>query len=331
MQDLPLPFRTRGAVLFPEQSQFHPLKFTQSISRNLTVYEHTAAQKVEENDCITSGGVIHARFIVIAAHYPFINMPGYYFVKMHQQRSYVIALENAAQLSGMYRDANEQGYSFRNYGNMLLLGGGSHRTGENKEGGKYALLRNAGKNWFPQSAEKFAWSAQDCVTLDSVPYIGQYSIATPHMYVATGFNKWGMTGSMVSAMILTDLITDAKCEFANVFSPQRMDIAASAKTFFQNTAEVVEGLAKEVFNIPGEDLAKISNGEAGMVDYMGHKMGVYKTEEGEVHVVSTKCTHLGCQLEWNADEKSWDCPCHGSRFDYNGSLINNPAMRGLRP
>lgn len=327
--ELPLPFRTAGAVLFPDQAQFHPLKFVAAVSRGLTVYEYTAAQKIEESTVYTQNGNIRARFIVVATHYPFINAPGFYFMKMHQQRSYVLALRNAIQVSGMYRDANQDGLSFRNYKDMLILGGGNHRTGENA-GGKYELLRQAQQNWFPESQEVCAWSAQDCMTLDSIPYIGPYSIATPNWYVATGFNKWGMTGSMVSATILSNLIAGIKCEYADVFSPQRIDIAASAKKFLENTATVVEGLTKEIFEIPAEDLAAIQNGDAGIVEHIGHKMGVYKTEKGEVHVVSTKCTHLGCQVDWNPDEKSWDCPCHGSRFDYKGDLISGPAMKGIR-
>jgi glycine/D-amino acid oxidase-like deaminating enzyme/nitrite reductase/ring-hydroxylating ferredoxin subunit len=330
-RDLPLPFPIKGAEVFPDQAQFHPLKFIEFISRELTVYEHTVAQGIEENTVYTENGKINARFIVIASHYPFVNMPGFYFMKMHQQRSYVLALRNAGQPSGMYRDANEEGFSFRTYKDLLLLGGGSHRTGENELGGKYQLLRHAQQSWFPRAEEVCKWSAQDCMTLDAIPYIGQYSLTTPDWYVATGFNKWGMTGSMVSATILSSLIAGIKCNYADVFSPQRMDIAASTKKFLENTAQVVEGLAKEIFEIPAEKLDGIGCGEAGIVEHSGHKMGIYKTEDGEVHVVSTKCSHLGCQLAWNPDEISWDCPCHGSRFDYKGNLIMGPAMRGVRP
>ena len=328
--DVQLPFKVKGAEVFPDQAQFHPLKFISAITEGLNSYEHTWARSIEKNEIVTDHGKIIADAIVIATHYPIINAPGYYFMKVHQERSYVLALENAMQVGGMYKDAAEEGYSFRNYGNILLLGGGGHRTGENKDGGKYELLRQACKNWFPQATEKAFWSAQDCMTVDNVPYIGQYSITTPRMFVATGFNKWGMTGSMVSAMILSDLITERKNEFAEVFSPQRMDIAASAKTFLQDAAEVVSGLASEIFNIPAEKLSDIKNGESGIVEYEGKKAGVYKTENGEVHIVSTKCTHMGCQLEWNPDERSWDCPCHGSRFDYKGNVINNPAMKGIQ-
>ncbi len=328
--DVNLPFKIKGAEVFTDQAQFHPLKFIRAISEELDIYEHTWARRVEKNEITTDHGKIIADSIVVATHYPFINVPGYYFLKTHQERSYFLALENAMQVNGMFKSIDKDGNSFRNYGSILLLGGGKHRTGDNKEGGKYEDLRKLAKNWFPQATEKTCWSAQDCMTVDDIPYIGQYSISTPNMYVATGFKKWGMTGSMVSAMILTDMIAGEKNEYADVFSPQRMDIAASAKTFLQNTAEVVSGLASEIFEIPNEKLGEIKNGEGAIVDYKGQKAGVYKTESGEVHIVSTKCAHMGCQLEWNPDEKSWDCPCHGSRFDYRGNVINNPAMKGVK-
>ncbi len=329
--DVKIPFKVKGAEVFPDQAQFHPLQFIRAIAEGLNIYEHTWARSVEKNEIITDQGKIIADAIVVATHYPFVNAPGYYFMKVHQERSYVLALENAMQTNGMYKGIDPDGYSFRNYGNILLLGGGAHRTGENTAGGKYTQLRRMAGNWFPQAAEKAFWSAQDCMTVDDVPYIGRYSIATPDMYVATGFKKWGMTGSMVSAMILSDMIAGEKNDFEDVFSPQRMDIAASAKTFLQNTAEVLSGLASEIFEIPGEKISGIKNGEGGIVEHEGHKAGVYKEESGEVHIVSTKCAHMGCQLEWNPDEKSWDCPCHGSRFDYRGDVINNPAMKAIKP
>lgn len=329
-QDLPLPFETLGAVMFPDQAQFHPLRFIAALSRCIKIFERTAALEVNGDTVVTANGSVRAKYIVFATHYPFVNAPGFYFMKMHQQRSYVIAYKNAMQLSGMYRDANEEGFSFRNWGGLLLLGGGSHRTGEN-DGGKYEKLRHAAIDWFPQAEEAARWSAQDCMTLDSVPYIGRYSIMAPNWYVATGFNKWGMTGSMVAASILSGMIAEEECEYEDLFSPRRMDVAASAKSFLENAVQSVEGLARELFEIPADQLSGIGPGEAGIIEYEGHKMGVYKTVIGEVHIVSTKCTHLGCQLSWNPDEKSWDCPCHGSRFNYEGRLLNNPAMRGIRP
>ena len=328
VRETALPFPTAGAVCFAHQAQFHPLRFLAHIARPLTVYENTPVINVEEDQIETAGGRVHAEHIVFACHYPFINFPGLYFARMHQERSYVLALENAAQVDGMWIGAGEGAYSFRNYGDLLLLGGGGHRCGENSAGGKYELLRHAAKEWFPGSREIAHWSAQDCMTADSVPYIGRYAESRPNWYVATGFQKWGMTSSMVSAMLLRDMICGVKNPCADVFAPERFD----TKTLTGVAAEsgqAVKGLAKELFQIPSEQAAEIPKGHGGIVFLHGRKVGVYKDEDGRLYPVDVRCPHMGCQLEWNPDERSWDCPCHGSRFDRFGKLISGPAQEEL--
>ena len=293
VEETELPFRVAGALRFSAQAQFHPLKFIRAITDELTIYEKTPVLRVEDDDeIVTDRGVVRAEHIVFAAHFPFINAPGFYFLRMHQERSYVLALKNAAQLDGMYLGVDADGLSFRNAGPYLLLGGGSHRTGENASGGKYEKLRQAAQELYPQSTEAACWSAQDCIPMDGVPFIGRYSAGKPHWYVATGFQKWGMTSSMVAAMILCDDIVGKKNEFAEVFSPQRFLLSASAKNLATDVNQSVKGLC---------------NGLSGM-----------------------RCPHLGCGLTWNADEKSWDCPCHGSRFDVDGNLLTGPAQTNAK-
>ncbi|MBQ2230356.1 MAG: FAD-dependent oxidoreductase, partial [Oscillospiraceae bacterium] len=189
---------------------------------------------------------------------------------------------------------------------LVLFGGEGHRTGENSGGGKYEALRKRASGFFQNSRVKTYWSAQDCVTADGVPYIGRYSDSTPNWYVATGFQKWGMTTSMASAMILRDMICGRENPYADAFDPGRFDLKAVAGTFSEG-AQAVKGLTRSLLNIPQ----------------------AYKDESGEVHAVSVKCPHLGCQLTWNPDEKTWDCPCHGSRFTANGELISGPAQEDL--
>lgn len=324
-----LPFQVEGAIKLQEQGQFNPMEFINGIVPSLSIYEDTMVQEVKDNILITPHGKVKAEKIVVATHYPFINAPGYYFLRLHQERSYVIALDNASSFDGMYIDEDIHGFSFRNYEDKLLLGGGGHRTGENKFGGCYERLRKVAKEYYPNSNELYHWSAQDAMSLDSIPYIGQYSSSTPNMYVATGFNKWGMTNSMVSAMLLKDLIMDKKNPFEEVYTPKRFTISASMMSLFEEGKQAVTGLTKQKFTIPDTLLSEIQDGHGGIVDYQDHKVGVYKDDKGKVYMVTTKCPHLGCELEWNPDELSWDCPCHGSRFDYEGELLNNPAMRGI--
>ncbi|WP_283692865.1 FAD-dependent oxidoreductase [Clostridium perfringens] len=329
VQEANLPFKIKGALKFNNQAQFNPLKFLKDISNELVIYENTRALEIKENLVVTSGGNITANNIVVATHYPIMNAPGYYFMKMHQERSYVLALENTSEIDGMYIDLNKEGYSFRTYNNLLLLGGISHRTGENEEGGSYDELRKVAKRLYPKAKEKYYWSAQDCMTIDGIPYIGRYSSETPNIYVATGFNKWGMTSSMVSAMIISDMILEKENDFSEIFSPRRFDLSLSINNIANDLIETAKNFIAQKVYIPSSEIEHIKNGHGGIIEYNGEKVGVYKNKEGKEFFVSTKCTHLGCQLSWNSDELTWDCPCHGSRFDYKGRLIGSPATKDL--
>ncbi|MEF9961004.1 MAG: FAD-dependent oxidoreductase [Cellulosilyticaceae bacterium] len=324
-----LPFSVEGAVKFDSQAQFHPLKFIQALSKDLTIYEHTPVNAVENERIFTDKGTVTAKDIIFACHYPFINKPGYYFMRMHQERSYVVALKNAGKLDGMYLGIDPNGLSFRNNGEFLLLGGCGHRTGENSTGGNYAYLQEKAKDFWPCSEESTHWSAQDCMTLDGIPYIGQFSHSTPHWYVATGFGKWGMSSSMVSAQIISDLILGKTNDYAEVFSPLRFTITESLKSSLDESTHAIKSLSKQLFVKPSVEIDALPKGHGGIVEYEGEKVGVYKASTDETFIVSTRCPHLGCQLEWNPDELSWDCPCHGSRFDFKGNLINNPAQTDL--
>lgn len=216
---LPLPFRVAGAVCFPEQAQFHPLKFLSAAAEGLHIYEHTKALELAPGWVRTNRGVIRAEKIIVATHFPILNKHGSYFLKQYQQRSYVLALENAPEVDGLYLDAQEGGLSLRNAGKLLLLGGCGHRTG--KQGGGWSALSGLAHRYYPQAREVCRWATQDCMTLDGVPYIGRYSKRTPGLFVATGFGKWGMTSAMAAAMILTDLVQGRENPFAPVFSPSR--------------------------------------------------------------------------------------------------------------
>ncbi len=321
-----LPLTVSGALRFNNQAIFHPLEFLKGASRNLTVYEHTRALQVEGNRIITDRGTVLAKHIIFATHFPFINVPGYYFVKLHQGRSYVIALENAAKLDGAYLGIDDDGLSFRQFGDITLLGGGGHRTGENSIGGKYQLLRTSAQKYWPQSTEITHWSAQDCMTPDGVPYIGRYSRSRPNWYVCTGYGKWGMTSSMVAAMLISSKITGETDPSETIFSPRRQTTSPAAKAVLKNGLHAVEGLGKEIFKIPNIDVGAIPCGHGGVVEHEGTKYGVYREDSGQTFFVDIRCPHMGCMLEWNPDENSWDCPCHGSRFDYRGKLLDNPAQ-----
>lgn len=232
-----LPFSVSGAVRIENQAQFNPLKFLYYLVDNLNIYEKTKVCEINGNIAVTNKGKITANSIIVATHFPFINSHGGYFLKMYQHRSYVLALKDAKEMDAMYVDNDQKGLSFRNYNGMLLLGGGGHRTG--KKGGGYGELQKEAKKYYPRATEITNWAAQDCITLDGVAYIGRYSRNTNGLYVATGFNKWGMTNAMVSALILRDTILGVHNEYAEVFSPSRKMLN---KNLAVNIAESTLGL-----------------------------------------------------------------------------------------
>jgi len=280
-----LPFPAAGAVRFPKQAQFHPLKFAAAISRGLRVFEHTKVLELGPGKAVTSGGTVLAEKIVIATHFPLLNKHGGYFLKLYQHRSYVLALENAPPVGGMYVDEDKKGLSLRDYDGLLLLGGGGHRTG--KRGGGWLELEGFAQAHWPKARIAARWAAQDCMTLDGAPYVGRYSKNTPDLYVATGFNKWGMTGSMAAALLLTDQILGRETPYESLFDPSRRVLRPQL---------AVNGLESAL---------------------------------GLLTPTVPRCPHMGCALRYNAQEHSWDCPCHGSRFGEDGTLIDNPATDDL--
>lgn len=300
-----LPFVPKAALCFENQARFDAVRFIRHLAGQLDIREQTKVLSVKGHVVHTDKGDFRAEHIVFATHYPFVNVPGFYFLRQHQERSYVLALEGPQELKGMYYGVEENALSLRSFGNVLLLGGGGHRTGAKglKEGTEgccrgYEPLRKMAQIYYPEAVEKDAWSAQDCMPHDGVPFIGKYSLWRPYWYVATGFHKWGMTSSMISAVILSNMICGTK-EFGNsnpaVFSPQRCNVKAGIKDFLKDVGESIVGLTG----------------------------GLFSSKE-------RKCPHMGCRLQWNGEEGSWDCPCHGSRFDRKGQLLDNPAQIDLK-
>ena len=327
--DTELPFPVQGAVRVEGQALFHPLRFLRALAGDLTINERTRVLEVEGDHLLTTRGELRADHVVFATHFPFINAPGYYFLRMHQERSYVLALQGAPQLMGMYLGVDGERLSLRSHGGILLLGGGGHRTGENAGGGHYERLRDLARELFPAVREVDHWSAQDCMTVDGLPFIGRYAANRPNWYVATGFGKWGMTTAMVAATIIGELIVTGHSRYEKAFSPQRFDLTASAKNFMVDSIKASEALVRGIFSLPQEEAERLPPGHGGIVEVEGHQAGVYKEPGGRLHIVNPICPHLGCRLEWNPDERSWDCPCHGSRFDHTGRLLDGPAQENL--
>jgi len=296
-----LPFEVKGAIKFEKQAQFSPLEFIKAVSTKVNVLEHTLVTEIKGNWVVTDKGILTADDIIVTSHYPIRNVPGFYFLRQHQERSYVLALAGIEPIKNMYYGIDENGLSFRQAGAYLLLGGSAHRTGhayEKKNKNKkecitaYEYLRQKANQYYPKSRVITCWSAQDCMPHDGIPFIGKYSIFTPHLYVATGFQKWGMSTSMVAARLLCDEICGRENAYVELFSPQRFLVRAGSKDFLKDVGISTVNLAK------------------GLIS-------------------RKRCTHMGCALSWNEQTRSWDCPCHGSRFDEEGKLLDNPAKEDL--
>lgn len=278
-----LPMPVAAAVRLGGQAQFDPLRFASAISRGLEIRTHTRVHGIRNGTAVTPQGSVRAKAIIIATHFPFPDRLGGFFLKLYQSRSYVIALKNAPRIEGMYLDASSSGFSFRRHGEYLLMGDGGHRTGDPDGGWEH--LEQTAQRLFPGAKTAARWAAQDCMTLDELPYVGRYSGLTPELYVATGFNKWGMTNSMVAAHLLTDMITGRRNRCEEVLAPSRSMLHRQLLSNIRHSAS---------------NLLRLS---------------------------APRCPHMGCALKWNPHEHTWDCPCHGSRFESDGSLINTPAQR----
>lgn len=293
--EIELPFRVTGAVGFKNQAQFSPLEFMNGIIGEIDILEDTMVTEIKGNWVISKHGIMTADTIVIATHYPIKNIPGFYFLRQHQERSYVIALSGCTPIKNMYYGIDENGLSFRQAGNLLIVSGLSHRTGGKQEScvDKYKMLYDRMREIFPDCKVEAYWSAQDCMPHDGVPFIGRYSALTPNLYVASGFQKWGMTTAMIAARVLSDLICEKDNPYKKLFTPQRIYFRAGIKNFLIDIVESVWNLLLGIFS-------------------------------------NKKCSHMGCKLVWNPTEQSWDCPCHGSRFGSTGELLDNPAQKDIK-
>lgn len=280
---------------------------------------------------------IKSKYVVLASHYPFINFPGFYFSKMYQVTSYAITIEsNEDFFEGMYITSNEPPLSFRTIldgeKRLLIVSGGNHKTGYSPDSGKtygYKFIEEEAKKLYPDCKILYKWNTRDCVTLDKIPYIGEFSNLMPNMYVATGFNKWGMTSSNVAANIIADGILGIDNKYASIFNSTRFNPIKNRGELKNMVTQIIHSFITSRVKIPVEDLSAIKNDNGGIIRVDGVPIGIYKDKNGKVYAVEPTCTHLGCLLTWNNLDKTWDCPCHGSRFDYNGKNIYEPAVENL--
>ncbi len=335
-----LPFEIEGAIQFPKQAQFNPLKYINGLCKNThEIYTNTIVYDIKnENgqfDFLTTGGTVHAKYGILASHYPFYNFPGMYFLKMYQSTSYVIGIDTKKTLgNGMYITASSPTYSFRTASykgkKILLLGGLDHKTGTPVTPAQsYEALENYAKSLYPNCEVLFRWNTNDCITLDKIPYIGSFSSIIDNLYIGTGFNKWGMTSSNVAANIVCDSILGKENRYSYVFNSNRLNPIKNRTEMKDMIVNSTESLVIKKIKDSNLSFDDIANNSGGIVEINKQKVGIYKHPSGELYAVKPICTHLGCLLAWNDVDKTWDCPCHGSRFDYKGNNLYNPAFQNL--
>jgi len=343
-EDLNLPNKAIGAIGIKDQGQFNPLKYLYSLYNILVnnssceIYENVRALNIEPSSkghvVKTEKGNVYANKVIVTSHYPFDNDFGLFFLRLYQDKSYVMAVKtNTEPFDGMYINISDPIYSMRYHfsekENLLILSGGNHKVGikENEED-SYKDLENFLKDNFKNYEIISKWSTQDCMTYDKVPYIGRYSDNVENIYVATGFKKWGITHSAAAAIILRNKVLNIEDDFSQIYNPSRITPILSSKEFISTGVNIASGFIKRVVP-PSDEIFDVKIGEGKIVNYNGKKVGVYRNDNGDYFCINPVCTHLKCAISFNGAEKTWDCQCHGSRFDVNGKILEGPAVYPL--
>ncbi|MGV3487583.1 MAG: FAD-dependent oxidoreductase [Tuberibacillus sp.] len=342
---VPFSIDVKRALSMKNQLQFHPLKFLVPLLKAFVekggkVYEGTTAVDVEKNKIPTvitrEGNRITCKWVLATSHFPFYEWQGFYFTRMYASRAYVLAAKTEKEYpGGMYISAESPSRSLRSVKidgeDMVLIIGEDHKTGQGGDTqAHYEKLAEFGQDVLGIKEIKYKWSAQDLYTLDKVPYIGEITQSYPYVLVATGYKKWGMTSSVVAAHIMKDIVLENDNPYREVFTPARFYADPSLKKFLEINGDVTKHLIKGKLEIPARGPEDLDKAEGGVVHYHGQRAGAFKNEQGELHIVDTTCTHMGCELEWNSGDRTWDCPCHGSRFTYKGEIIEGPAEKPLK-
>lgn len=341
---LPIP-EVKSAIEFHHQAQFNPMKYAQGLCDCITnhsglIFENSKVMEVKktgnEYTISCNGHTIHAKYVVVATRYPIINFPGFHFLKMYSESSNLIAVEtNSSLFKGMYINDDVPTYSFRtaiyNGKRILLVGGMNHKTGAKIDlSNSYHILEEKAKELYPDSKVLFKWNTHDSVSLDKIPYIGDFSSLYPNVYVATGFKKWGMTTSNVAANIITDKILNKENSYADIYDSKRLRPIKNRKELGNIIKESSHSLLFNKLDLPAATPKDVEPGEGKIVNDNGIKVGIYKDLEGKEFRVIPKCMHLGCELSWNNLDHTWDCPCHGSRYTFQGKLIYGPSKKNLK-
>ena len=340
-----LPFPIVAAVRYDNQAEFHPRKYLLALAREIpgdgsAIYERSRVVSAADGETgrvtTAEGYTVTAGDVIVATHFPFMDR-GLYFARQHPERSYALGVYvDDHQVEGMYLSTESPSHTMRSIpterGEMLLVGGESHKVGQSDEEERYAKLEGWAREHWNVREVAYRWSTQDAMPVDGVPFIGKLNPGAKSFWVGTGFRKWGLTNGHAAAAILTAAIDGRELPYAHVFDSTRVGPLSAAKELLRENVNVGRRFFQDHLSRPDErDAGDLAPGEGGTVRVGAKKVGAYRDDEGRLHAVSTVCTHLGCAVVWNGAETSWDCPCHGSRFHYDGTVLEGPAVKDLKP
>jgi glycine/D-amino acid oxidase-like deaminating enzyme/nitrite reductase/ring-hydroxylating ferredoxin subunit len=340
VETIDLPYPVAGAVQVSGEAQYHPRKFLLGLAARIPgdgsqLYESSRVTGIQDgNPCVvrTDAGRIEAKQVVVATNMSILHR-GLLYARAFPKRHYVIAGPAEHLPERMYLSTEPTPHSIRTvplFGDrVLLVAGESHAVGQkNDTEACYQRLVDWAQERLGLRDVQYRWSAQDWYSADRVPLIGPISASSRRISTATGFGGWGMAPGIAASRILADRILDQENPWASLFSPRRAKLAAAPKLVEKNTKVAIRRTT-DMLPLPGGSLKDLAPGQGDVVRHRGKKVAAYRDPAGHVHAVSPKCTHLGCDVEWNGAERSWDCPCHGSRFGTDGSVLNGPATKSL--
>ncbi|PSL47061.1 glycine/D-amino acid oxidase-like deaminating enzyme [Salsuginibacillus halophilus] len=345
VDQMPLSLEVKGALKMPDQGQFDPVKFAsallaQAVEHGAVVFEDTLVEDVNVEDGVVTvttdaGYRVMASHAADASHFPFHDHGEFFFARLHAEQSYTVAAEvEDTYPGGMYISLEKPVRSIRSVNTknekLWLFGGEGHKTGQGQdELHHYEALKQFADENFTTKSFPYRWSSHDIFTLDNFPLVGEADKDLPKVYTATGFQKWGMTNGTVAAMIIAGEVTGEKSRYASLFSPQRFVTDPSLKTLLKQGANTAGAFMKGKFGEGLLDPEELNPDEGSHVKYEGSHAGAYRDKDGRLHIVDTTCTHMQCEVEWNEGDRTWDCPCHGSRFNYDGEVLTGPAKKPL--
>lgn len=334
----PLPYPVKGAVRFDNQAQFHPRKYLLALAQDIPgegsyIFENSRVTDVADDDpCVvtTAQGTVKAEAVIVASHFP-LGDKMLYATRLKPHRSYVLAARLAEPVpQGMFI-TTDSSHTLRHHHTdgeeFLLVGGEGHAVGEGGDTvARYQRIEEWARRHFKVADIVYRWSTQDNQSLDKIPYIGRYSPISQRVYVAAGFGGWGMTHSTVAGLLLRDLILGRQNPWADLYDPNRLNLT-SVPEFTKQTANVAKHFVGDRLSLA--DVESLAPGEGKIVFTNRGDVAISMAENGSVQAVSPACTHMGCFVQWNPAEKSWDCPCHGSRFAADGRVLHGPALTPL--